>query len=160
LPEFLQRSLRGDTDSELLFSLFLSFLHDAGKLDFPTIPPREVFSAIKSTFGLLDRIGNESGQQASRLNLLLGTPEYLIAAHRGSAMAYRVFSGRDDFAAMFDDDEPSALRMHDLDPCRLAVVASDFDDDIIPDDWTMLDEGALIAFDRTAKITASVPKSA
>ncbi|MFP6684524.1 MAG: class II glutamine amidotransferase [Polyangiaceae bacterium] len=160
LPEFLQRNLRGDTDSELLFSLFLSFLHDASKLDFAGSAARDVFPAIKSTFGLLDRIGKEAKHSASRLNIILGTPEYLVAARRGAPMAYRVFKGRDDFAAMFDDDEPSALRMHDLDPCRLAVVASDFDDDVIPEGFTEVTDGTVIAFDRTATITASIPKPA
>lgn len=160
LPNFLQRSLRGDTDSELLFSLFLSFLHDASKLDFASSPARDVFPAIKSTFGLLDRIGKEAQQSASRLNIILGTPEYLVAARRGAPMAYRIFKGRDDFAPMFDDDEPSALRMHDLDPCRLAVVASDFDADVIPEGFTEITEGTVIAFDRTATMTASPPKPA
>ncbi len=160
LPDFLQRSLRGETDSELLFSLFLSFLHDAGKLDFAGQPSRDVFPAIKSTLGLLDRIGKESNNSASRLNIMIGTPEHLIAAHRGAPMAYRVFSGRDDFAPMFDDDEPSALRMHDLDPCRLAVVASDFDDDQIPEGFTTIAEGTVLAFDRTGRLTSTTPNTA
>ena len=41
LPEFLQRSLRGDTDSELLFHMYLSFLHDAGTLHHQADPPHD-----------------------------------------------------------------------------------------------------------------------
>ena len=53
LPQFLQRNLRGDTDSELLFHVFLSFLHDAGKLDQHIVAPRDVFPALKSSLALL-----------------------------------------------------------------------------------------------------------
>src|SRR3954468_21426306 len=38
LPQFLARDVRGETDSELVFHLFLAFLHDAGQLDRPAVP--------------------------------------------------------------------------------------------------------------------------
>lgn len=149
LPRFLQRSLRGDTDSELLFHLFLSFLYDAGKLDHPMVPYEDVFPALKSTLGLLDRICKEAEIPTSRLNILLATPEYLVALHRGAAMAYRVLKGREDFEPLFANEGAGKLRMPDLEPCRLAAVASDFMDDVIPPDWSKVDHGAVIAFTRT-----------
>src|SRR5271170_5762497 len=33
VPEFLRGGMRGDTDAEMLFHIFLSFLHDAGILN-------------------------------------------------------------------------------------------------------------------------------
>ena len=33
VPEFLRSGIRGDTDAEVLFHVFLSFLHDAGRLN-------------------------------------------------------------------------------------------------------------------------------
>src|SRR5579884_2072825 len=33
VPEFLRAGIRGDSDAEIVFQVFLSFLHDAGKLD-------------------------------------------------------------------------------------------------------------------------------
>jgi predicted glutamine amidotransferase len=149
LPRFLQRGLRGDTDSELLFHLFLSFLYDAGHLDRPMVPAEDVFPALRSSLALLDRITKEAGQQASKLNILLATPEYLIAAHRGAPMAYRVLRGREDFEPLFDEEGPSKLRMPDLEPCRLAVVASDFASEGIPSGWTEVPDKAMIAFTRT-----------
>jgi glutamine amidotransferase len=149
LPEFLQRSLRGDTDSELIFHLFLSFLHDAGKLDHPVVAAKEVFPALKSALGLLDRIGRDSGLSTSRLNILVSTPDYVVAVHRGQPMGYRVLKGRDDFEPMFDVEGPGKLRMPDLEPCRLGVVASDFDDERVPEGWTPVPEGAMVAFTRT-----------
>ncbi len=159
LPKFLRRSLRGDTDSELLFHLFLSFLHDAGKLDFPTVTPEDVFPALKSSLALLDRIGREAEVEPSSLNILLTTPEYLIAAHRGAPMAYRLLKGREDFEPLFGGDGPSKLRMPDLEPCRLAVVASDFRGGATPEGWTPLPEGGMAAFKRTGEPTIVGPSS-
>ena len=34
VPEFLRSSIRGETDAEILFYVFLSFLHDAGRLGY------------------------------------------------------------------------------------------------------------------------------
>jgi glutamine amidotransferase len=148
LPQFLRRSLRGDTDSELLFHLFLSFLHDAGQLEQPMVPSEHVFAALKSSLGLLDRLGRDAGVGASKLNILVATPDYLVAAHRGAPMGYRVLAGREDFEALFGDEGPGRLRMPDLQPCRLCVVASDFDGDL-PDGWTALPDRAMAAFTRT-----------
>ena len=153
LPKFLRRSLRGETDSELLFHLFLSFLHDAGKLDFPLITPDDVFPALKSSLALLDRIGRGVGLGPAELNIMLATPDYLIAAHRGAPMAYRLLKGREDFEPLFAGDGPSKLRMPDLEPCRLAVVASDFQSGSTPEGWTELPDGAMAAFRRTGEPT-------
>lgn len=153
LPEFLQRSLRGDTDSELLFHLFLSFLHDAGKLDHPVVAVDDVFPALKSSLSLLDRIGREGGLHGSKLNILLATPDYLIAAHRGAPMAYRVLRGREDFEPLYADEGTGRMRMPDLEPCRLSVVASDFEGDRLPPDWTPVPPGAMVAFTRTDEPT-------
>ncbi len=149
LPSFLKRGLRGDTDSELLFHLFLSFLHDGGKLDRATVAVGDAFGALKSSLGLLDRISKEAGIGSTRLNVLLATPDYLLASHRGAAMAYRQLAGREDFEPLFADEGPAKMRMPDLAPCRLAVVASNFKDDRIPRDWTEVPSGAMIAFTRT-----------
>jgi glutamine amidotransferase len=149
LPQFLQRSVRGDTDSELLFHLFLSFLYDAGKLDHPMVSVDDVFPALKSSLGLLDRITKEANAPEAKLNILVATPDYLIAVHRGSPMAYRVLKGREDFEPLFSDQGGERLRMPDLEPCRLAAVGSDFDEDRIPTDWIEVPDGAMIAFTRT-----------
>jgi predicted glutamine amidotransferase len=149
LPDFLQRGLRGDTDSELLFNLFLSFLHDAGKLDHPVVGARDVFAALKSSVGLVNRITREAGLPPAQVNVLLATPDYLVAAHYGAPMAYRVLRGREDLEPLFAEEGPGKLRMPDLEPCRLCVVASDFEGGKVPEEWTPLTEGSMIAFTRT-----------
>jgi predicted glutamine amidotransferase len=148
LPRFLQRAVRGDTDSELLFHLFLSFLHDAGRLDSLVVPVEECCTALRASLALLDRIGSEEGLDVSRLNILLATHDYVVAVHRGRPMAYRVLAGRADFEPLYDERGPEKLLMPDLEPCRLAVVASDFDESL-PTGWTECADDTLTVFTRS-----------
>src|SRR5947208_14210529 len=39
VPEFLRGGIRGETDSEILFHVFLSFLHDGGRLNEAAVEP-------------------------------------------------------------------------------------------------------------------------
>src|SRR5262245_11709174 len=55
LPDFLRRNLRGQTDSELLFHLILSFLHDSGHLDSVDANDTAVFGALRGAVTLIDR---------------------------------------------------------------------------------------------------------
>jgi glutamine amidotransferase len=148
LPRFLQRAVRGDTDSELLFHLFLSFLHDGGRLDSLVVPAEECCTALRASLALLDRMGKDEGLDVSRLNILLATHDYVVAAHRGRPMAYRVLAGRADFEPLYDERGPEKLLMPDLEPCRLAVVASDFDGDL-PTGWTECADDTLTVFTRS-----------
>ena len=60
IPDFLMRNVRGDTDSELVFHLFLSFLHDAGKLTDDT-PAADVAASLRSAMALIDRLSSGGG---------------------------------------------------------------------------------------------------
>ena len=39
VPEFLRGGIRGETDAEIVFHVFLSFLHDAGRLNDLVVEP-------------------------------------------------------------------------------------------------------------------------
>lgn len=155
LPSFLRRAVRGDTDSELLFHLFLSFLHDAGKLDRLVVPPEDCCSSLRASLALLDRMGQDQGLQASQLNIMVATHDYLVAVHRGARMGYRMLAGRADFEPLYDERGPEKLLMPDLEPCRLAVVASNFDDAAVPDGWTEVADDTMVVFTRTDEPTTA-----
>jgi hypothetical protein len=87
----------------------------------------------------------------------LATPDYIVAAHRGAKMAYRRLVGREDFEPLFANEGAGNLRMPDLEPCRLACVASDFIDDRVPPDWTEVEQGVMLAFTRTDEPTIITP---
>src|SRR5580693_7531090 len=46
VPEFLRGGIRGETDAEILFHVYLSFLHDAGRLNDMVVEPAAVREAL------------------------------------------------------------------------------------------------------------------
>ena len=47
LPQFLARDVRGDTDAEVVFYIFLSFLHDMNKLDRSDVAAEDARHALR-----------------------------------------------------------------------------------------------------------------
>ena len=149
LPQFLQRDVQGDTDSELLFHLFLSFLHDAGQLDRPAIESSDARAALRSSISLIDRLCAEEGTGSSAMNIVVTCAEYLLAVHGGNPMAYRTIQGRSDLERLFGDAGLGRMRIPDLATCRFTIVASDFEDDQIPVGWTPVAPRAIVTTTRT-----------
>ncbi len=155
LPQFLARDVRGDTDAELVFYLFLSFLHDANKLDRMDISAADARGALRSTLSLVERLSAEESPTPVALNILLACAEYVIGV-RGStdsagkplrpttAMGYRVLSGRQALERMFGDESFSRTKVPHLTSARIAVVGSDFDDDRLPADYVALTSRATV----------------
>ncbi|MBI4702363.1 MAG: class II glutamine amidotransferase [Deltaproteobacteria bacterium] len=148
LPSFLQRSVRGETDSELVFHLLLEALHEAGELDRPPGAPETCAGALRSALVRLERICAEVGADACKLNVLVATPEYLCALRGASPMALRMLAGRADFEPLFAEHGPGQHRLPDLEPCRLCLVASDFDAGV-PPGWSEVGPDEIVVFTRT-----------
>ena len=148
MPQFLQRDVRGETDSELVFHLFLSFLHDAGQLDRPQVDAPTAAGALRSTIALVDRLCAEEGAAGTALNVLVSSPEYVLALSNGPAMGYHVFQGQRDLERLFGDGGLGRMRIPDYAASRLTLIASDFEDDRIPEGWTAVRERAIVTFTR------------
>jgi predicted glutamine amidotransferase len=148
LPQFLQRDVRGETDSELVFHLFLSFLHDTGQLDRPLVDAPTAAGALRSTIALVDRLCAEEGAAATALNVMVASPEYVLALSNGPAMGYHVFQGQRDLERLFGDGGLGRMRIPDYASSRLTLIASDFEDDRIPEGWTAVRERAIVTFTR------------
>jgi predicted glutamine amidotransferase len=147
LPTFLHRDVRGETDSELIFHLFLSFLHDAGELDRPAVDAAAARRALRGAIALVDGLCAEEGAPPTALNILMANPEYLLAVHVGAPMAYRVFAGQRDLERLFGDGGLGRMRLPDYATSRITLVASDFDDGQ-PAGWTTVPERAIVTFTR------------
>jgi predicted glutamine amidotransferase len=147
LPDFLIRNVRGDTDSELLFHIFLSFLHDAGHLEPSAVEPTATRSAMRSTLALIDRLREEEGVGSHGMNVLVTDGEHMVAIHNGASMGYRVIKGRADLERLLGDDALRRIRIPDMATCRFCLVASDFDEE--PRGWTMVDSRAMVTITRT-----------
>lgn len=127
LPEFLRRNVRGDTDSELLFHLFLSFLHDTGKLQQPQVSPADARAALRSSLALVDRLSAEEGAAPAGANVLLTNGEFLVGIHGSAEMAFRVIHGRHDLEELLGDDGLRRTRIPEMASCHFCLLAADFD---------------------------------
>jgi len=149
MPQFLLRDVRGETDAELLFHLFLSFLHDAGQLDRAQVPANIARAALRSSLALVDRLCAEEGHGPTALNLLVASPEYLLAVHGHGRMASHVLHGAQDLERLLGDGGLGRMRLPDFAACRLSVLASDFENDEVPPGWTAVPDRAIVTATRT-----------
>ncbi|MEM6957750.1 MAG: class II glutamine amidotransferase [Myxococcota bacterium] len=113
VPEFLTRNIRGQTDSELLFHLVLSFLHDAGQLDNRDVSADDVSLALRSAIALVDRLSAEVGAPTPQFGLVLTNGRLMAATGRGLPMTYVERDGLHDppeGVSPADPDDPKRLR--------------------------------------------------
>jgi glutamine amidotransferase len=129
VPEFLRGGIRGDTDSEILFHVFLSFLHDAGRLNDLAIEPGVARDALRSSLAVVDGMTAEVGGAPGEVNILVTNGDFILALHRKSRMAYRVFSGKNDADLIIGDDLQLRRRTPELGQMHFVLIASDFDDE-------------------------------
>lgn len=145
-PEFLRRNIRGDTDSERCFYLFLSFLHDAGHLEGARVDAAHVTAALRATISLVDRLSAEEGYEANAGNLMVANGEYLIAVHRDGKMAYRTLEGRYDVEELLGEDGIRTSRIPSVEHTHYYLVASELEE--IPERWHPVAEGVVATFTR------------
>ena len=129
VPEFLRSSVRGETDAEILFYVFLSFLHDAGRLNEHVVEPSHVRDALRSSVAVVDGMAAEVGGAPSAVNVMASDGEQVYALCLGGQMGYRTFSGKSDAEALIGDDLALKRRTPELAQMFFALLASDFDDD-------------------------------
>ena len=89
VPDFLRRQIRGETDSEVAFALFLKRLWDTGHADDPRVEPERVGQALADTARALSQASARAGAARTSTVNLLATNGYLLAATRlGSRPLY------------------------------------------------------------------------
>jgi predicted glutamine amidotransferase len=146
LPQFLARDVRGDTDAELVFYLFLSFLHDAGQLDRAEVPLTVAKDAVRGTLALVDRLVAEEGGAPPELNMVIACGGYVLAARRSRRrMGCLTIEGRAALERLYADEDFSRTRVPHLAQARLRLVASDFDGDVLPSGYVEVPERSLVA---------------
>ena len=152
VPEFLRASIRGETDAEILFYVFLSFLHDAGRLNDPVTPPSHVRDALRSSVAVVDGMAAEVGGGSSQVNVMVADGEHLFALHRGAQMGWRVFAGKAEADALIGDDLGLRRKTPELAQMHFTLLASDFDDEFsiaasspaAQSRWKVLPERAIV----------------
>jgi len=147
LPEFLRRNVRGDTDSEIFFHLFLSFLHDAGQLNDGTVPTEHVAQALRSSIALVDRLSAEEGHGENSGDTLVTNGEQMLALHRNGGMAYRVLRGRYDIEELLGAESRMHLRIPAIESTHFTLIASELE--TIPAGWSPVESPSIVTMSRT-----------
>jgi glutamine amidotransferase len=83
IPDFLRRNIRGQTDSEHLFHLVLSFLHEANKLDDPNVSTATVRAAVGGALGVVAELAGAEAARASECALAMSNGSILVATRNG-----------------------------------------------------------------------------
>jgi len=151
VPEFLRSGIRGETDAEVLFHVFLSFLHDRGRLTEALVDHHLVADALRSSLAVVDGMSAEQGGEPGSLNILVSNGDVLTAVHRSAPMKYRSFHGREDADAIIGDDVHLRRRTAELARMRFVLLASDFDEESTPARWKSVPEKSLVMLTRDAE---------
>jgi len=89
VPDFLRRSIRGQTESECLFYLVLSFLHDAGKLDDQEPRMADAEGALRAMIAMTEQVAHSRGATIQGLDCMLTNGRFLLAARKGPPMYWK-----------------------------------------------------------------------
>ncbi|MBK8938786.1 MAG: class II glutamine amidotransferase [Polyangiaceae bacterium] len=149
LPQFLARDVRGETDAELVFYIFLSFLHDTNKLDRTDVDAAAVRDALRSTLSLVERLCAEESKDPVRINLLVGCGEFLVGTRLSSPMGFQMMAGRAALERLFGGESFSRTKIPHLMSARIALCASDLDEERLPTGWTALDDRSTVTLSHT-----------
>jgi glutamine amidotransferase len=94
LPDFLRRSITGDTDSEHAFMWFLKLLRDENRLDELDLDAQLAGRALARTVKQLETWSREAGaQRPSRLNFVATNGRIMVATRRGGPLYYALLEG-------------------------------------------------------------------
>ena len=151
----LQENVRGATDSELCFHIFLDILQREfhADLDDPKLSSNLIFQALRSAIHCMDRLGERAGATlVSRLNFMLTNGQVMLAARRGHALFTLERSNRSDIASMYGPLMGSSGLNMSLDvmlqeeeaadtPRRSVLIASE---PISTESWQMVQQDSVV----------------
>jgi predicted glutamine amidotransferase len=149
LPDFLRGDIRGETDAEVVFHVFLSFLFDAGLLNNGLVEAPLILEAIRSSLSVVDGMTAQVGGRACTFNMMVSNGDTLVAVHRSDAeMRLRTFSGKADAELVIADDPVLRRKVPELSRVHFSIAASDFDDAVPNGRWRVVPDSAIVTMSR------------
>jgi predicted glutamine amidotransferase len=160
IPDFLRRNIRGQSDVEHLFHMFLAFLHDSGKLDDPNIRTADVASALSGTIAMLDKLVTAAGAEAPALNLVTTNGRVLLAVRRGRPMWRYSANGIVDCQVCREagpewrPDVREDRRRVTHEHLRSVIIVSE-PDKLAPAGWEEVAEGSIVSVSRDLAVSTT-----
>ncbi len=141
LPDFLQRNIRGSSDSELFFHLILSELHTQSQLEAALPSSGVMVEAIRTAVARIDAAVG-SARELSTLNMILCNGRAMYALQRGTPFGYVERKGVQEPVERSEEKpgRPGSPEVH-----YVMLVAGGPE---VPAGYTPLEAGQLAIFDR------------
>lgn len=156
LPEHLKRHVRGETDGEVAFALFLKGLRDTGRTDDRALEPGQVLEVLGAAARHLERLSREAApERPVNLTLFASNEDVLAAVRLGESPLYlKTLEGQPRcevhrMQPSSPHDEP-LLRAHER--CRAVALATRVPD---PAGWTLIEAGHGVAVGPDAVLARS-----
>lgn len=90
IPPFLIRNIKGETDSEHIFFLFLSFLYDTGKLSKQYIKAEELLDTSEKTLKVLNQFVIKAGfENIGDNSFVITNGKFVIVVRHGVSPLYK-----------------------------------------------------------------------
>jgi glutamine amidotransferase len=154
IPEFIKRNIRGETDSEYLFHLFLSFLYDAGQLGRPNTDVDHISDALTRTFSTVDEFLSVAGHAPSPASVIVSDGYSAVAGGRGIPVEYARINGVKNCAVCRTSVRPGEREATAVDhPDVNAVLICSCTADGSPHPFERLQDNALLLVTRTQEIS-------
>jgi glutamine amidotransferase len=145
IPDFLRRNIRGQTDSEYLFHIVLTLLHDAGQLDNPDVNEAQALPALSAAITLVERVAAEVGSTDNGLSFILTNGRSMYALRHGAPMTYVERQGLHDPPDDYTAPPTSSTQL------RYVMVVSGIDEN--PVGYEPIPERAVAVIDRGVDVT-------
>ncbi|MCA1829815.1 MAG: class II glutamine amidotransferase [Myxococcales bacterium] len=148
LPDYLRRSVKGDSGAEILFFTFLAKLRDAGRLDDADVDAITSARALAAAVGEAERAFEQQGTPLPALALLATNGRVMTALRRGHPLFLGVIDGlipcaRCEIAEGASDLDP---RVNSHRKLRAAMFVSGPQE--APEGFRELAEGEILAVPR------------
>jgi hypothetical protein len=117
MPQFIKRGVKGDTDTQHLFHLFISFLYDAGVFGRPDLGIIHIRDALNRAVATVDEFAGECGEQPSKGSFAVSDGYSLVVLSRGIPIDYILIEGVRDCAvcrrSIIPGEDPSQRVDHE-----------------------------------------------
>lgn len=152
LPEFLKRTVKGETMTELAFAFFLSQLPSHSLARTRLREPRRsvdplktqtLAQALRSALTQLDELCDRTNQERFAGDLWIHTGEVMMIAHRRGNAGLQVFRGRQD---LLRSGAVSASQVTGLDQSLFVTAFATAAE--LPPGWERLPENVLVTAER------------
>ncbi len=151
LPEHLQRNIKGNTDSELIFHTFLARIFKQINMEDHSPDPSLVANILNDTIEYIHEITGKNDK--SILNLTVCNGRMIAASRHGGALFYSFVEGieRCDICNVdaTAEQKPSTLAMAHK-AFRAVLLASDVSSSL--SQWIEVPQNSIIIIDRNLKV--------